>query len=64
VKAAIGDALEQIKATGKAPGILNFDPAQAITLFDDGFRFIAVGSDTFTLARRSEDLLAAVVGES
>jgi 4-hydroxy-2-oxoheptanedioate aldolase len=64
VKAAIGDALEQIKATGKAPGILNFDPAQAITLFDDGFRFIAVGSDTFTLARRSEDLLAAVVGNS
>jgi 4-hydroxy-2-oxoheptanedioate aldolase len=64
VKAAIASALEKIKATRKAPGILNFDPAQARGLFDDGFSFIAVGSDTFILARRSEDLLAAVVGES
>jgi 4-hydroxy-2-oxoheptanedioate aldolase len=64
VKAAIVEALEKIKATAKAPGILNFDPAQARTFFDDGFSFIAVGSDTFILARRSEDLLAAVVGKS
>jgi 4-hydroxy-2-oxoheptanedioate aldolase len=60
VRKAIADALEKIQSTGKAPGILNFDPAQARSLFDDGYKFIAVGSDLAILARRSEALLAEV----
>jgi 4-hydroxy-2-oxoheptanedioate aldolase len=64
VKAAINGALEKVRATGKAPGILNFDPEQARALFGDGFCFIAVGSDTAILARRSEELLADVTRKS
>lgn len=64
VKAAIAEALQKIRATGKTPGILNFDPTQARTLFEEGFSFIAVGSDTSILARRSEGLLADVVGSA
>jgi 4-hydroxy-2-oxoheptanedioate aldolase len=60
VRAAIGDALTRIRSTGKAAGILNFDPVQARGLFNDGYSFIAVGSDTSILARRSEALLADV----
>jgi 4-hydroxy-2-oxoheptanedioate aldolase len=60
VRAAIGDALTRIRSTGKAAGILNFNPAQARGLFNDGYSFIAVGSDTSILARRSEALLADV----
>jgi 4-hydroxy-2-oxoheptanedioate aldolase len=62
VKTAISDALKKISATGKAPGILNFDVGQVRALFDDGYSFIAVGSDTSILARRSEGLLAEIVG--
>src|SRR5450631_4276327 len=60
VRAAIGDALTRIRSTGKAAGILYFNPAQARGLFNDGYSFIAVGSDTSILARRSEALLADV----
>ena len=60
VQAAIAEALAKIRSTGKAAGILNFDPAQARAHFDDGFSFVAVGSDTGILARRSEALLAEV----
>ena len=60
VRSAIGDALTRIRSTGKAAGILNFDPVQARGLFNDGYSFIAVGSDTSILARRSEALLADV----
>jgi 4-hydroxy-2-oxoheptanedioate aldolase len=60
VRSVISDALGKIRSTGKAPGILNYDPVQARSLFDDGYTFIAVGSDTSILARRSEALLADV----
>jgi 4-hydroxy-2-oxoheptanedioate aldolase len=58
VQDVIASALERIKGTGKAAGILNFNPAEARQLFIDGFRFIAVGSDTSLLARHSEALVA------
>jgi 4-hydroxy-2-oxoheptanedioate aldolase len=64
VRAAIADALQKIRSTGRAPGILNFDPTQARKLFEDGFSFVAIGSDTSILARRSEGLLSEVVGSA
>lgn len=57
---AIAEALAKIQSTGKAPGILNFDPAQARALFEGGFTYVAVGSDLAILVRRSEALLAEV----
>jgi 4-hydroxy-2-oxoheptanedioate aldolase len=64
VRAVIGDALAKIRSGGKAAGILNFNPEEARALFNDGYSFIAVGSDTSILARRSEALLADVGGGS
>lgn len=58
VKAVIAQALQRIKRTGKASGILNFDIPQARALFEAGFDFIAVISDMAILARRSEAILA------
>ena len=63
VKAVIADAAKAIRATGKAPGILNFNPAEARALLDAGYDFIAVGSDLSILARRSEALLAEIVAD-
>jgi 4-hydroxy-2-oxoheptanedioate aldolase len=59
VRAAIGEAFTRMKRTGKATGILNFVPAEAKELIKSGFDFVAVGSDTALVARRSE----ALVGE-
>jgi 4-hydroxy-2-oxoheptanedioate aldolase len=56
----IGLALERIRATGKAPGILNFVPAEARSWFERGFSFIAVGGDAAIIARRSEALLQEI----
>ena len=58
VQAAIADAIERIKKTGKAVGILNYNMTQARALFKAGCDFIAVNSDTSILARRSEAILA------
>jgi 4-hydroxy-2-oxoheptanedioate aldolase len=58
VQAAISGALANIKATGKAAGILNFDPDQAEEHFTAGFDFVAVASDASMLSRRSDELLA------
>ncbi len=58
VQAAIRSALADIKATGKAAGILNFDPDQAKEHFAAGFDFVAVASDASMLSRRSDELLA------
>lgn len=60
VREAIASALTRIRATGKAAGILNFNPAEARELLGKGFGFIAVGSDTGLLARGTETLLASV----
>jgi len=58
VRAAIAEILQAIRATGKAPGILNFNPSEARELLRSGYDFIAAASDLFILARRSEALLA------
>ncbi|WP_029043283.1 MULTISPECIES: HpcH/HpaI aldolase family protein [Cupriavidus] len=60
VTAAIARILADIRAAGKAPGILNFNPAQARELLAQGYDFVAVGSDLSILARRSEALLAEI----
>jgi 2-keto-3-deoxy-L-rhamnonate aldolase RhmA len=58
VRAAIAQSCQAIRATGKAPGMLNFNPAEARDLLKLGYGFVAVGSDLAILARRSEALLA------
>jgi 4-hydroxy-2-oxoheptanedioate aldolase len=58
VQAAVSAALADIKATGKAAGILNFEPDQAKEHFAAGFDFVAVASDASMLSRRSDELLA------
>jgi 4-hydroxy-2-oxoheptanedioate aldolase len=60
VRDVIADAIVRIRKTGKAAGILNFNVAEARALFDVGFDFIAVASDTSILSRRSEAILAEV----
>ncbi|UZF95884.1 HpcH/HpaI aldolase family protein [Bosea sp. NBC_00550] len=60
VRAEIDRALDAIKKTGRAPGILNFNVGEARELFDAGYSYIAVGSDTAILARRSEALLGEI----
>lgn len=60
VRAEIDKMVGAIKKTGKAPGILNFNVGEARELFDAGYSYIAVGSDTAILARRSEALLAEI----
>jgi 4-hydroxy-2-oxoheptanedioate aldolase len=63
VRQAIADAVTRIKKTGKAAGMLNFNVAEARDLFKAGCDFVAVGSDTSILARRSEAILAEVKAE-
>lgn len=63
VRAVIDKAVEVIKKTGKAPGILNFNVSEARELFTRGYSYIAVGSDTSILARRSEALLTEIGAE-
>jgi 4-hydroxy-2-oxoheptanedioate aldolase len=58
VQAAIGEAISRIKRTGKAPGLLNFNEAEAKRWIEQGAQFVAVTSDQFLLARES----AAVAG--
>jgi 4-hydroxy-2-oxoheptanedioate aldolase len=63
VRQAIADAVARIKKTGKAAGMLNFNVAEARDLFKAGCDFVAVGSDTSILARRSEAILAELKSE-
>ena len=58
----VGDALEAIRATGKAAGMLEYDIAEAKRLFEAGFDFVAVSSDLAILARRSEAVVAEFRG--
>jgi 4-hydroxy-2-oxoheptanedioate aldolase len=58
VQQAIAKALPDIRKSDKAAGILNFTPAEAMAHFDDGFDFVAVGSDASMLIRRSDELRA------
>lgn len=58
VLAAIDDAILRIAAAGKAPGILQANPARAQHYLDLGALFVAVGTDVTLLARASEALAA------
>ena len=62
VTSMIDAGLARIRKTGKAAGILNFVPSQARELLAAGFVFVAVGSDSGIIARRSESLLAEITG--
>jgi 4-hydroxy-2-oxoheptanedioate aldolase len=64
VKEMITKALGMILKTGKAPGLLNFVPADARAWLQAGFSFIAVGADGAIVARRSESLLQEVKSTS
>lgn len=58
VRTAITDALQRIKRTGKAPGILSFAEADAKHWFEIGATFVAVTSDQFLLASESSKVVA------
>jgi len=64
VKEMITKALGMILKIGKAPGLLNFVPADARAWLQAGFSFIAVGADGAIVARRSESLLQEVKSTS
>lgn len=56
VRAAVDEGLALIRAAGKPAGLLNFAEQDALAMFDAGFTFVAVGSDTGVLARNAEKL--------
>ena len=56
VQAAIDSALQVIKAAGKAAGILTADEAQARRYVENGFTFVAVGTDVGLLVKATGDL--------
>ncbi len=58
VQAAIKDAGERIRATGKSAGILSVNVDDVEHLFALGFNFTAVGSDVGLLARGAENIAA------
>jgi 4-hydroxy-2-oxoheptanedioate aldolase len=58
VKAAIGEAITRIKAAGKAPGLLNYNEAEAKSWIEKGAQFVAVTSDQFLLARETAAVAA------
>lgn len=59
VLARVGAARSAIVASGVAAGMLDFNPATAQGLFDDGFGFVAVGGDSTTLVRGMKQLLGS-----
>lgn len=52
----IDDAMQRIRAAGKAPGFLTADEALARRYIDMGCQFMAVGSDVGLLARSADAL--------
>jgi len=58
VQAAIRDGIRRIKATGKAPGLLCFQEADAHRWLKEGVCFLAITSDQFILARETSALAA------
>jgi 4-hydroxy-2-oxoheptanedioate aldolase len=57
VRKLVFESGEAILATGKAAGMLDFNPATARPLFDAGFGFVAVGSDLSTVSKGARQLL-------
>lgn len=62
VKAAVTKALGLIQKSGKAPGILNYNEAEAKELFAAGYSFIAVSGDAGVLARGCDRLVKTFKG--
>lgn len=60
VWAAIGEAAKVVQAAGKPTGTLVQTADKAVELFNDGFSFVACGSDLGLLARGADALLANV----
>ncbi len=60
VWAAIGEAAKIVHAGGKPTGTLVQTADKAVELFNDGFSFVACGSDLGLLARGADALLANV----
>jgi 4-hydroxy-2-oxoheptanedioate aldolase len=58
VQAAIASACGRIRTAGKAAGILTGDPDGAAHYFEQGFTFVAVGSDVGLLGQASANLAA------
>ena len=56
----IRKAADQVRAAEKPVGTLVTDPAFAIDLLNNGFSFVACGTDAGLLARGADNLLAAV----
>lgn len=56
----ISNAAKQVETVGKPAGTLVMDSTKASTLLNDGFTFVACGSDTGLLARGADKLLADV----
>jgi 4-hydroxy-2-oxoheptanedioate aldolase len=58
VQSMIADSCSRTRTTGKAAGILSGAPDQAARYLDQGFTFIAVGSDAGVLGQGSAKLAA------
>jgi 4-hydroxy-2-oxoheptanedioate aldolase len=58
VRAAIGEAIDRIKRTGKVPGLLNFNEPDAQAWIERGAQFVAVTSDQFLLSRETAAVAA------
>ena len=54
VQTVIADACARIRGAGKAAGMLSGDPEEAARYFDNGFTFVAVGSDLGILAQGAQ----------
>ena len=58
VQSVIADACRRIRASDKAAGILTGDPDEATRHLEQGFTFVAVGSDAGLLGQASANLAA------
>lgn len=56
----ISNGAKRVEAIGKPAGTLVMDPDKGVRLFNDGFSFVACGSDLGLLARGADNLLAQV----
>ncbi len=59
VRAAIQSVVAPVHAAGKLVGMLDFDVESARGWLDDGFQFVAIGSDVGLLVSGAADLLKA-----
>ena len=62
VRKVIADAIRQVRAAGKAPGVLTSDPEVIQEYLDAGALFVAVGVDTSLLVNAARTLAARYKG--